>query len=350
MSLKKVQFIEEDLQKLFKHTDTTKLEKLRNSKIAITGGAGFIGTWLLEVIHFLNNNFDYKISAIIFDRDFERLKGHAPHLHDNPNFEMKRSDVRYLVELPKDTNYLIHAAGVPDNRTHLSNPVDVMSTLAIGVEQVLKATDRLSDFRMFVNLSSSLVYGSFNDCQRPTKESDRLASSHEASPYVAGKIYAENFVSSYRQQFRTPALTLRPFTFVGPYQTITSPWALNNFINDAINSNTIKVLGSGKTVRSFLYGADVAVWILTALSNGKSGDLYNLGSPEAVELATVAKDVTSFFSTPKEIMFVGSNVKNEKVSYMVADTSLIDSTFGLKPAFSNRDAIKRSIDWYLLGN
>lgn len=348
MSLKQIQFIEDDLKNLLEKSDVSKLSNLKNSNVCITGGSGFVGIWLLELINFLNNNYGFNTQVASIDRDFEKLKKMAPHLYETKNFKIQRLDLRYLVELPKDTNYIVHCAGNPDTRVHSSNPADVMSTSSLGTESALKATDRLSDLRMFANLTSSLVYGNFNNITKPIKESDSLTANADFSPYTAGKIYSEVFTTSYRQQFRTPSIILRPFTFIGPYQTLTSPWALNNFIHDAINGSAIKVLGSGKTVRSFLYGADVAFWILTLLLNGESGSVYNLGSPEAVDLATAAKMVTGNFTTPKEIIYCGGHSNSEKVNYMVPDTSKIENQFALKTVFSTADAIKRSVDWYTL--
>lgn len=348
MSLKHVQFIEDDLKKLFTKSDINKLNKLKNSHLCITGGAGFVGTWLLELLHFLNVHHKFNTHVVAIDRDFEKFKKSSPHLIESNFFKLQRADVRYLVELPRETNYIIHAAGNPDNRAHAINPVDVMSTCSAGTENLLKATDRLSDLRMFANLTSCLVYGNFNHISKPIKESDSLISNNEFTPYVAGKIFSETLTSAYRQQNRTPCIVLRPFTFIGPHQTLTSPWALNNFIHDAMKGTSIKVLGSGKTVRSFLYGADVANWILTLLTNGESGATYNLGSPEQFELSKIAKLVTESFVSPKEIIYVAGNATADKVNFMVPDTTFVENKFALRPAFTTVEAIKRSVEWYTL--
>lgn len=348
MNLKYVQFIEDDLKKLFSKTDIKKLDFLKDSHLCVTGGAGFIGTWILEIINYLNRNYNFKTHIHIIDRDFEKLKKSSSHLIDDKFITIQRTDVRYLIELPRETNYILHAAGNPDNRTHSINPVDVMSTSASGTESVLKATERLSNFRMFANLSSCLVYGNFNNNLSPVKETDHLSVNFEISPYVAGKLYSESLTSSYRQQFRTPCMIIRPFTFIGPHQTLTSPWALNNFINDAIKGTPIKVLGTGKTIRSFLYGADAALGALTMLGNGESGATYNLGNSESFDLASIAKMVSDNFVTPKEITFVSGNTNSAVVNFMVPDTTLVQSKFLLAPIFDTAEAIKRSIEWYSL--
>lgn len=347
MSVKKYQFIQEDLGKLFEGVDSKDLTLLKGASICITGCSGFVGTWLCEIINYLNDHHKFGTRVYAIDREIDKLKTTAPHLLSAKNFEFKKIDVRHLSELPKDIQFIIHAAGTPDNRFHELNPVDVMTTSALGTENILKISDRLSDLRMFSNLSSALVYGNFNAREKPIKESDACIGS-SFSPYVAGKIYAESLTIAFRQQFRIPSLIIRPFTFIGPFQTLTSPWALNNFIRDALSGSTIKMLGSGKTNRSFLYGSDMAFWILKMTLQGESGSIYNLGSPEAVELSRAAKIVTECFPQSMDILFCAGNASTNKNNNMIPDNSLIESSFSLKPTVSTVEAIKRSVDWFRL--
>jgi dTDP-glucose 4,6-dehydratase len=279
MSLKKFQFIQEDLKNLLEKVDVSQLTPLKGTSVCITGCAGFVGTWLCELINYLNTQYKFNTKVYALDRDIEKIRQAAPHLFNSQEFEFKKADVRYLSELPKETQYIIHAAGIPDNREHESNPYDVMTTSAAGTESLLKVADRLSDLRMFVNLSSALVYGGFQNREKPVKESDPFIGTTFSS-YIAGKVYSEALTIAFRQQYRVPSIIIRPFTFLGPYQTLSSPWALNNFIRDALDGGTIKILGTGKTSRSFLYGSDVAFWILRMTLSGDSGAVITWEAPK----------------------------------------------------------------------
>jgi nucleoside-diphosphate-sugar epimerase len=137
MTLERHQFIQRDLEILFSQIDANELSSLRQSTICITGGAGFFGCWLAEVILFLNQNYNFQTKIIIYDRDIESLKLKAPHIVSSPDVVLQRSDVKYLVELPKDVHYIVHAAGQPSSRDHVSHPVETMSGIAIGIESVL---------------------------------------------------------------------------------------------------------------------------------------------------------------------------------------------------------------------
>lgn len=351
MILKQYNFVQEDLKNLFSAVKPAELDHLKGTSVCITGGAGFVGTWLSNVIHYLNEHYDFQTKVFIIDRDIEKVQKISPHLLNSTFFEFKRTDTRYLVELPKDINYIIHAAGSPDTREHISHPIEVMSTIANGTEAILRASERLSGLRMFLNLSSSLVYGSFSDATKSTKENDLYIFSNNLNSnfYSEAKRYSEVVSDAFRQQLRLPVVIMRPFGFVGPYQALSGPWAVNNFINDAINGNTIKILGDGSTVRSLLYGSDAAFWILKTIVNAESGSKFNLGSPEEVSLKKLAHTVQTKLSLKKEIMFYAGNASSAKTSFMVPDTELVQNKFNLKITVPLDVAIQRTIAWYSLG-
>lgn len=350
MSLKHFNFIQQDIKELFKSVSVSELEALRGNSICIPGGAGFVGAWISEVVNYLNSEFGFNTKVTIIDRDIEKAKARSPHLVNSKFFDFQRSDIRYLVELPKDTNYIIFAAGFPSSHDHTSSPVDVMNSTGMGIDATLRATDRLSNFKMFLNLSSSLVYGHFYDREKNVSETDfsYVDETSSSRVYAEAKRYAESLCSAYQSQFRLPVCTLRPFTLVGPYQSISSPWALNSFINDAINGKSIKVLGDGETVRSFMYATDVAFWILKTLVNAESGAKYNLGSSEPVSLRQLSTMVVKHFSVKTDIVYCAGTASAMRKTRMVPDTSKIQDKYKLKVTVPLDKAIERSIQWYLL--
>jgi len=216
MNLQQYNFVQEDLKNLFTAVKPDELELLKGTNICISGGAGFVGIWLSNVINFLNENYNFNTKVYVIDRDIEKVQKISPHLLNSKYFEFKRTDTRYIVELPREINYIIHAAGSPDAREHLSHPIEVASTIANGTEALLRASERLSDFRMFLNLSSSLVYGSFSEVNAKTKESDTYKLGTSSNFYSEAKRYSEMISDAFRQQLRLPVVTMRPFGLMGP--------------------------------------------------------------------------------------------------------------------------------------
>lgn len=347
MSLKKYNFIQEDLEVLVKQIDLHKLANLKNSHVYITGVSGFVGLWVVNFFDYLNKNADFNIRVTGLDRNLDKISALAPSLLSRPQLKFIKNDVRNVTEIPKDTDYILHLAGSPDSQLHATQPVDVMTSIAAGTTAILTAADRLSNLKMFVNMSSALVYGDIYNRTQALKESDSILVK-SLSPYISAKIYSESLTTSFRQQYRIPALSVRPFTFVGPFQTLSSPWAINNFMRDTLSGGTIKVLGTGKTVRSFLYGSDVALWLTVMMLFGSSGEMYNLGSDEQIELGAVAKLVADCFAQPKEIQYCVGQASMHRDSYLVPDNSLIETKFGLKPTVGLSQAIKRSIEWHMI--
>jgi len=120
--------------------------------------------------------------------------------------------------------------------------------------------------------------------------------------YVDAKRAAESLASIYRSQFKMPISTVRPFTFAGPYQSLECPWAINNFLSDAISNRPIRINGDGRVRRSYLYGSDAAFWLLTALVKGVDGGIYNIGSSNPISHKELAVMISSKSQRDNDIL------------------------------------------------
>src|SRR4051812_42464071 len=108
--------------------DFKSLSELKNKTILITGGTGFVGKWLTEMVCFLNAEQKLNIKLYLLARDTEGFKTEVPHLAKNACVHLIQQDVRHLSEMPKDVNYVINAAGAPDRREHASKPLSTIET------------------------------------------------------------------------------------------------------------------------------------------------------------------------------------------------------------------------------
>jgi nucleoside-diphosphate-sugar epimerase len=327
-------------------------DALRSDVVAITGGTGFIGTWLTGLITYLNDHHGGNTQVVLIAKNIEQFRAAKPHLANRKDVRLMAADVRYLIELPSDTNWLIHAAGTPDNRFHATYPVETMSTIANGTYSVLRTVERCSNLKMLLNLSSGLVYGiqPFTQDQLDENYPGAPHCGSASSAYAEAKRYAETLCQASRSQARIPVVTARPFAFIGPYQSLEAPWALNNFIKDALLGHEIRVLGDGKTIRSYMYASDLAVWLLTILTQGQTGEVYNVGSPEPVSLAELAKMVAAQFDTDLIIKLRTSMPTEIQNSRFVPDVNLALQKFGLTLTVNLSEAIRRTIAWNQLNN
>ena len=344
MNSKLSDMIKEDCSRVF--TDPDRLSSLRNESILITGGSGFMGSWLAEAITYLNDVHYFGIKLTLLARNMDAFTEKLPHLGKRSDIRTISKDVCDLVDIPSETTLIIHAAGTPDNRDHLSNPLEVFHTITNGTVQVLEASTRLSKLKKFLNISSGWVYGS------QPKDLALIPETYLGGPnsFAAASVYAEakrmgeTICSVYKGQFRLPVINLRPFAFIGPYQLIDKPWAINNFINDALNGDPIKILGDENTIRSYMYPSDMVNWILTALCFGKSGLVMNLGSSEGLPLRDVAEKISA--CVPNETTVVTQTLnRKSKHSIFVPDTSKARNELNLELTVPLDEAVQRTIEW-----
>jgi dTDP-glucose 4,6-dehydratase len=333
-------------------TDISGLDALRNEHLLITGGTGFVGTWLAELVTFLNDRYGLGIKLTLLSSRATTFQNKAPHLASRPDISLIQQDVRNLVDLPKEVRWIIHAAANPDNRLHSSDPLQVIRVIGQGTTAVLEAATRLPDLKKFLNISSGLVYGPQPWDLQGLSE-DRFYGSDCAfvsAAYAEGKRFGETLCATYRNQHRLPVVNARPFAFLGPYQYLDRPWAINNFINDSLRGGPIRIQGDGETIRSYMYASDMAWWFLNMLVHGEVGKSYNVGSPQAITLAQLAeKVVNNFPSRPKIIMGLSSD-RNLRRSKFVPDVSLAKNTLKLDVTVDLETAIRRTIQWNQVNN
>ena len=145
------------------------------------------------------------------------------------------------------------------------------------------------------------------------------------------------------EQLQAAIVTARPFAFIGPYQSLDKPWAINNFIRDALTGNTIRIISNGMPVRSYMYPSDMAYWLMRMLVDGKSGAAYNLGSQYGITLHDIAEKVKRYADSTSGIVL---KEMHQDSSVFVPNTGLASSTLGLEIKVPINDAVDRSIRWF----
>jgi len=323
------------------------LEQLRQSELVVIGGTGFVGTWIAEMVAALNDEYQFGIALSLISRNTDRFASHLPHLANRKDFKLIKSDVRQLGQFPMEADWVIHAAANPDVRTHASYPLDTASVIVNGTMSVVKTAERLSRLKKLLYLSSGLVCGTQPAPENGTAENAQGAPAPEASfIYPNAKRFAEVVCSAARAQSRIPVLVARPFSFIGPYQSLDTPWAQTTFLSDALHGHPIRVLGDGQVIRSYLYGSDAAYWFLRILTVGQSGDVVNVGSPVGITLQDLAKLVAQNFEPSPEIMFNTAPRSLGRSTQLLPDTTHAQNEYGLFVFTSLDEAVKLTAQWH----
>ncbi|MBI2094596.1 MAG: NAD-dependent epimerase/dehydratase family protein [Candidatus Omnitrophica bacterium] len=323
------------------------LEALRGETIFITGGTGFVGVWFCELVAHLNDQHGFGTQLLLLSGRAQSFSAKAPHLAMRKDVTLIERDVRSLLDIPKEASWIIHAAGSPDNRLAASDPLRVAQVITRGTETVLDAATRLPNLKKFLNISSGLVYGA-QPLEReriPEGYSGGLDCASVSGIYAESKRFAETLCVAYRSQHRLPVVTARPFAFIGPYQLLDRPWAVNNFIRDGLLGGPIRILGDGQTVRSYMYPSDMVFWLLRILAAGIPGQSYNVGSPHGVTLQQLAEKVAACFPAPPKILSRLSPEQALHRSRFVPDVRLAEETLGLRLTVDLENALRRTILW-----
>lgn len=326
---------------------TDLLAPLRGKHLYISGGTGFLGAWLLELLSVLNEDFGFQTRVTLCSRNSQQFASRWPHLGNQSFLSFQDEDIRNLTELPKDVSFVIHAAALTDRRHFSSQPTAVAETNIFGTARILKACLWLEKLEKFTLLSSGLIYGTQPwDLPQITEDySGPLRCDETMAVYAQSKRAAETFAQAAISESKLPVVTLRPFAFVGPYQSLQLPWAVTDFIRDCLNGGPIRIMGDGLTVRSILYASDFAYSVLAATASGSPRSIYNLGSPEPVELIKLATMITQFFSPAPEIRTRVGQVGHDR-NRLVPDTSSMERDLDFRVTVPLSVAIQKAIDWH----
>lgn len=328
-------------------TEPLIFDNLKNQVILVAGGTGFIGKWVAEMIVFANQTMQVNIKLYLLGRDIERFRKEVPHLAKDPFIHLIEHDIRNLHDLPSDIQWVINAVGTPDNREHASQPLKTLDILYKGTTVLLEACFRLPRLNKIIHLSSHQVYGHRQSNERIVeKEMGSLAPNSINSAYAEGKRISETICAIFRNQYKLPITIVRPFAFIGPYQSLHKPWAVNNFIRDGILGGPIRILGNENTVRSYLYASDMAYYLICLLAKGVVGETYNLGSEESIALNDLAKRIVKHIgSTPVEIVLKSSKESYPEATCYVPDMTKSKKDVLFKTRFTIDDALVRTISW-----
>lgn len=329
----------EDLDHILAHTEAI-WTSLRGSRFFITGGTGFFGKWLLASLAAANDRLDARLTATVLSRDPQRFLECHPELGPRRDFQWLRGDIRDFAFPAGSFPLIIHAATAASEQLNVEQPRVMFDTIADGTRRLLDFAAQAAPDAMLLT-SSGAVYGP----QPPTLShipEDFTGAPDPLSPHSAygeGKRVAEFLCTS----SGLPAKIARCFAFIGPYLPLDAHFAAGNFIRDALRGGPIIVRGDGRPLRSYLYAADLVVWLLNILARGQVGHPYNVGSPEPVAIAAMAS-LIGIAAGGLQVNVTGAPTAGAPPRY-VPDTSRVQTQLGLRVNIGLENAVARHLAW-----
>lgn len=318
-------------------------EHFRGKRLFVTGGTGFVGKWLLETLLYANRRIELGCRITVLSRNPDDFCQSYPHLCDPTTVNFVAGDVRNFVCPEGEYQFVIHAATdvVAD-----TTAIDLFSTCVDGARRVLDFARRAgcSDFLL---VGSGAVYG-----RQPAGllaiEEDYAGGPDPLDPrsaYGEGKRCAEWLAKAYADQYGFRVKVARCFAFVGPHLPLDKQFAIGNFIRDALADREIVIRGDGTAYRSYLYAADLAVWLWTMLLRAPGGVAYNVGGDEAVTIAELARRVARLAGSDKETTVTAPRDPSKQAERYVPNVRKAERELGLRAWIPLDEAIHRTLQW-----
>lgn len=332
-----------DLKHVLAHTEDV-WRQLRGARLFITGATGFYGKWLLESIVAANDVLGSKVSATLLSRDPARFARELPRLALRTEFKWLTGETKSFSYPAGHFDYIVHLATPSAAEVGAGDTALALSALQ-GTHRVLQFA-RHCGAKRFLLASSGAVYG-----RQPTDLSHIPEDYSGASdPCQRGSAYGEIKRMSELMCALTPdveCVIARGFAFVGPYLPLTDKFAIGSFIRDALSGGPILVQGDGQTVRSYLYAADLAIWLLALIVRGQDGCAYNVGSDQSITTAELAARIAELTPTPVSIVIAGDADRSSIISAnrYVPDIHRARHELGLNVTIDLISALKRSMVW-----
>ena len=329
--------------------------RFAGARIFVTGGTGFIGAWLLEACQHANRELACGLQVVVLSRNPALARAMAPHLFNDPAFELLAGDVRHFcppVSSPVGRfDLCVHAASDVGDVRKAGQHRDVFDSAVSGTRRVLDFAIE-SGVKRFLLTSSGAVYG----VQPP--QMDKISESFTGAPdclqvssaYGNGKRAAE-WLSCAAADGATDmeVVIARIFALLGPGLPLDGPFAAGNFIRDALRGEPIHIQGDGRPVRSYLYAADACAWLLRLLEAGGRGEAYNVGSESALSIAELAGKVAHATANPAPASLPeplpADAAKLASAPRYVPDTRKARQQLGLAQHTPFESALTKTIEW-----
>lgn len=313
--------------------------KIEGETIFLTGGAGFIGTKIIE-------RLVEKNEIIVYDT-FQRNSLIDTSFSRHSNIKLIKGDVldkTLLKESINDSNYVIHLAAVAGIDTVIKSPTTTMNVNYIGSSNVLECAKELPNLKRFIDFSTSEVYGSYA-YKRDEEDTTTMGAVGVARwTYAISKLAAEHLSHSYYAEFDLPVVSVRPFNIYGPGQV--GSGAIHEFVKRAINNEDLIIHGDGDQIRSWCYVDDIVDGILLCLVNKSAiGEIFNIGNPRStITILSLAEKIIELANSTSDIVFVKKT--SADVELRIPEITKSKQILGYSPKVSLNDGIISTINWY----
>lgn len=324
---------------------------LEGKTLLISGGAGFIGGYIVGTIYELNRRVFRKPCKVISLDNFLTSK------RKNEFSAMKRQSV---VTLEQDVtkpfairgkiDYIIHAAGLASPVYYRKFPMETIESAIFGAKNLLEVA-RGKKVKSFLFFSSSEIYGDPDQNFIPTPETYRgnVSSTGPRACYDESKRLGETICMTYYDLYRIPVKIVRPFNIFGPRMRPDDYRVIPTFLSNVIQGKPLPVHDEGNQTRTFCYVTDAVTSFFKVLLSTKNGEVYNVGNDEnEINMMSLAQLVSDIVGGKAEIHKVAypASYPQEEPRRRCPDLTKIRTELGYRPLVSLKTGLTRTLKWF----
>lgn len=343
------QIVREDLRVIGEElSDVAK--KLAGKTVVITGGAGFLGNYLVLTLMELSRKLAMPIKVISVDNFITGSKKPLLKATEYQKFELINHDVRQPLQIRGKVTYVIHAAGIASPIYYKKYPLEAIEISTIGTKNFLELT-RKKKSRSFLFFSTSEIYGDPDENHIPTAETYRgnVSCIGPRACYDESKRLGEALTMTYWQHYQTPVKIIRPFNVFGPGMKYNDFRVIPAFLMSALQGKSLPVHGDGQQTRTFCYVTDAVVGIYKVLLSDKNGEVYNIGNDDnEIAMIKLAEQIKSLLPTEVKIETIPypANYPGDEPRRRCPDLTKIRQELGYKPKVDLETGLERLLAWF----
>ena len=302
--------------------------------IVITGGSGFVGSYLCEKL--INDGHEIIVIDNLLTGSTENIKN----LMDNENFSFVEHDVQDHIEIENKVDYVLHFASAASPKAYTEHPVNTLKAGSVGTINTLGLAKKHN--AEYLLASTSEVYGDPLISPQTEEYWGNVNPNGERSMYDEAKRFAEAAVATYSRTYGLKTKIVRIFNTYGPRMQLNDGRVVTNFIVQALRNENITIYGDGSQTRSFSYVEDTVAGIIS-LMNSSEYDVFNIGNPNEMTVGELAEKIIELTDSTSEIKYL--ELPNDDPKQRKPDITKAKTKLNWEPKVDLEEGLTKTITW-----
>ena len=304
-------------------------------QVLVTGGAGFLGSHLCEVL------VEEGADVLCLDNFYTGSRANVQHLLGKPNFELLRHDVTFPLYIEVDEVYNLACPASPIHYQH--DPVQTTKTSVHGAINMLGLAKRTG--AKILQASTSEVYGDPEEHPQPEHYWGHVNPIGPRSCYDEGKRCAETLFFDYHRQHNLPIKVARIFNTYGPRMHPDDGRVVSNFIVQALKGESLTIYGDGSQTRSFCYVDDLVAGLIRLMrTEDDCTGPVNLGNPDEFQIKQLAERVLALVGSRSKIIY--KELPQDDPQQRRPDITLAKAQLNWQPSIALEEGLCRTVEYF----